>query len=46
MKDHSVGFIAGNEIYENTEAGSNSLVFPQTYGKYCTNDVFHYGFFK
>ena len=46
MKDHSVGFIAGNEIYENTETGSNSLVFPQTYGKYCTNDVFHYGFFK
>ena len=24
LKDHSVGFIAGNEIYENTEAGSSS----------------------
>ena len=24
LKDHSVGFIAGNEIYENTEAGSKT----------------------
>ena len=28
LKDHSVGFIAGNEICENTEAGSKTAVFP------------------
>ena len=33
LKDHSVGFIAGNGIYENTKAGSKILVFPQTYVK-------------
>ena len=46
LKDHSVRFIAGNGIYENTEALSKSAAFPQTYGKDWTNEDFHYGFFS
>ena len=47
LKDHSVGFIAGNEIYEISEAGSKTVVFPQCYGKHWSeNEIFYFRFYQ
>ena len=46
LKDHSVGFIAGNEIYENTEAGSSSSLSTFLWQTLHKNEVVFMDFFS